>query len=112
MVAVCLLLTARRKLKRICHFLPAQTGWWGRRAGQWRGRAITRAQNCCPQQSPVSSAQSRHLRGVSSRQLELKPSIPNVPEQVQITLTVPSFHIFFLQESQLMAMASGLPPVE
>lgn len=39
--------------------------------------------------SAVSSAQSRHLIGVSARQLELRPSIPNLPEQVQITLTVP-----------------------
>lgn len=39
--------------------------------------------------SAVSSAQSRYLIGVSSRQLELRPSIPNLPEQVQRTLTIP-----------------------
>lgn len=39
--------------------------------------------------SAVSSAQSRHLLGVSSRRLELRPSTPNLPEQVQVALTVP-----------------------
>lgn len=39
--------------------------------------------------SADSPAQSRHLTGVSSRQPELRPSTPNLPEQVQVTLTVP-----------------------
>lgn len=94
--------------KEIKENLPLPSGPNGMvevKGGQWRGRAISRAPNCCNQQSPVSSNQSKHLRSELQTVVEGQTQYPHSPELVPCWGTRypnhrPRSHITSHQESQ------------